>query len=69
VLLVKDHLIVYGANGQLALAEANSKEFAEKARFQFSPQRRSCWSVPVVSDGRLYVRDLEKLVCYDVKAK
>jgi outer membrane protein assembly factor BamB len=68
VLLVNDHLIIYGANGVLALAEATPREYVEKARFQFSAQGRSCWSVPVVSNGRLYVRDQERLVCFDVKA-
>jgi outer membrane protein assembly factor BamB len=68
VLLVGDQLIIYGANGLLALADANSKEFVEKANFRFSNAEKSCWSVPVVSNGRLYVRDQEKLVCYDVRA-
>ena len=67
VLLVNDRLIVYGDNGLLALAEANPTEYVERGRFQFSTQS-SCWSVPVVSNGRLYVRDQEKLVCFDVKA-
>jgi outer membrane protein assembly factor BamB len=67
VLLVNRQLIIYGASGQLALAEANPKEYVEISRFEFSrlPQ---CWSVPVVSNGRLYVRDQERLVCFDVKA-
>ena len=68
VLRVNDRLIIYGANGILALAEANPKVYVEMSRFQFSAQTRSCWSVPVVSNGRLYVRDQEKLVCFDVKA-
>ncbi len=68
LICVNDQLIVYGANGLLALAEANPQEYVEKSRFQFSPQMNSCWSVPVVANGRLYVRDQEKLVCFDVKA-
>jgi outer membrane protein assembly factor BamB len=67
VLLVNDHLIVYGASGVLALVEANPEEYVEKARFQFSDDGKSCWSLPVVSNGRLYVRDQKKLVCFDVK--
>jgi outer membrane protein assembly factor BamB len=66
VLLVKDHLIVYGENGIAALAEATPAEYREKSRFQFS-QERPCWSVPVVANGRLYLRDPKKLTCYDVK--
>lgn len=69
VLLVGDQLIVYGANGILALADANPREYVERSRFQFSKVARSCWSVPVVANGRLYVRDTERLVCFDVKGK
>jgi outer membrane protein assembly factor BamB len=69
VLLVGDQLVVYGANGILALAEATPKAYVEKSRFQFSAQSSRCWSVPVVANGLLYVRDQEKLVCFDVRAK
>jgi hypothetical protein len=65
--LANNHLVIYGANGKLTLAEANPKEFVEKASFQFSSQT-SCWSAPVIANGRLYVRDRERLVCFDVKA-
>ncbi|MBI1831442.1 MAG: PQQ-binding-like beta-propeller repeat protein [Planctomycetes bacterium] len=68
VLLVGDQLIIYGANGVLALAEANPKTFVERGRFQFSEQQAFCWTVPVVSNGRLYVRDQKRLACFDVRA-
>ena len=68
VLLVGDLLVIYGANGMLSLAEANPREYTEKASFRYSRQAGSCWSVPVVSNGRLYVRDQEKLTCFDVRA-
>lgn len=69
VLLVGDQLIIYGANGLLALAEANPKGYVERSRFEFSSQGSSCWSVPVLSNGLLYVRDQKKLACLDVRAK
>ena len=66
---VGDQLIIYGANGELALVEANPQEYIQKSRFLFSKQARSCWSAPVLAGGRLYVRDWEKLVCFDVRTK
>ncbi len=63
------HLVVYGENGVLALVEATPDAYREKARFQASPQGRSCWAVPVFANGRLYVRDTQKLRCFDAKAK
>jgi outer membrane protein assembly factor BamB len=68
VLIADGKLIVYGANGILALAQTNPDAYIEISRFQFSKAARSCWSVPVVANGRLYVRDQERLVCFDVKA-
>jgi outer membrane protein assembly factor BamB len=69
VLAFDERLIIYGANGLLALAAANPKEYVEKASFQFSKQGKSCWSAPVLANGRLYVRDQERLVCFDVRNK
>lgn len=63
------NLVVYGANGQLALVEANPKGYVENGRLAFSNQGHSCWSVPVIADGRLYVRDQERLVCFDIRSK
>lgn len=67
VALAGDQLYVYGANGILALADADPKEYTERASFRFTQQDRTCWSVPVIANGRLYVRDLEKLVCFDIR--
>lgn len=68
VLLANDQLIIYGESGVLALAEANPTEYREVSRFQFSEDKRSCWSVPVIANGRMYVRDQSKLACFDMKA-
>lgn len=57
-------LLVLAENGKLALVEASPAAFRERSAFSFSASR--CWSPPVLGDGRLYVRDDAKLVCYDV---
>ena len=31
--------------------------------------RAQAWSYPVVANGKLYLRDQDVLLCYDVKAK
>jgi outer membrane protein assembly factor BamB len=62
-------------SGTVALIEASDKGWNEKGRFKLTPQteRRSksgrIWTHPVVSDGKLYLRDQELLFCFDVKAK
>jgi outer membrane protein assembly factor BamB len=65
-LLVADgRLIILGESGRLALAEATPEEYKEISSFEFS--RKKCWTVPVLANGRLYVRDEEKIVCYDLR--
>lgn len=68
VTYVDGHLIVRGENGKLALVEANPSKYVEKGRFD-QPERskQAAWPHPVVSNGKLYIRDWDTLFCYDVK--
>jgi outer membrane protein assembly factor BamB len=69
------HLYVHGENGEVALLEATPEAYREKGRFTppSPPQRvrarEMAWTYPVVANGRLYVRDLGTLWCYDVREK
>jgi outer membrane protein assembly factor BamB len=65
LLAADGHLVILSENGKVVLAEANPDHYREKASFKFSGPR--CWTLPVVADGLLYVRDEEKIVCYDLK--
>ena len=61
-------------DGNVALIEATPRGFAEHGRFELKPQselrskRGAIWAHPAIADGRLYLRDQELLMCYDVKA-
>ena len=63
------------ASGEVALVEASPKGWKEISRFKMNPQsskrsaRGRIWTHPVVSNGKLYVRDQDKLLCYDVKGE
>ena len=59
-----------GRKGTVALVEANPEGYKETGRFD-QPDRsgRESWPHPVVSDGKLYLRDQDLLFCYDVKQK
>src|SRR5262249_12628321 len=59
-----DRLIILGENGRLALADATPDAYREKAVCRISHVQ--CWVVPVLADGRLFVRDAENLMCLDV---
>jgi outer membrane protein assembly factor BamB len=56
--------------GPIMLIEPSRKEFLQRGRFD-QPERTQApaWSHPVVANGKLYIRDQDLLLCYDVKAK
>ena len=72
-----DHFYVHGQDGEMALVEANPEAYHETGRFNPPNQPKhagggageKAWPYPVVANGRLYIRDLGVLWCYDVKAK
>jgi outer membrane protein assembly factor BamB len=63
------------SEGQVVLIEASPRGWNEHGRFKLEAQseKRSAqgrvWTHPVVSGGKLFLRDQELLSCYDVKAK
>lgn len=56
--------------GTLVLIDATPDGWKEHGRFD-QPERskKNSWPHPVVADGKLYIRDQEVLLCFDVKAK
>jgi outer membrane protein assembly factor BamB len=60
------HIYVYGEKNQVALVEANPKEYVEKGRFDVPRGEWPTWAHPVVANGRLYLRDMTSLTCYDL---
>ena len=61
-------------SGTVVLIEASPKGWNEHGRFKLDPQttqrnpRGWIWTHPVISNGKLYLRDQELLFCFDVKA-
>lgn len=60
-------------DGTLTLVEISPSEFKQKGQFKLDPQspnrnpKGKVWTHPLVLDGKLYLRDQEYIVCYDVK--
>jgi outer membrane protein assembly factor BamB len=57
-------------DGPILLIEPSPKQYLERGRFE-QPDRSNApaWSHPVIANGKLYIRDQDVLLCYDVKAK
>ena len=62
-------LYLFSENGVVGLADANSEKYVERGRFQLRTGSLPTWSHPVVSGGRLFIRDQDTLYAYDVAAK
>jgi outer membrane protein assembly factor BamB len=58
------------SSGKVALVEATPEAYHEKGTLE-QPNRSNdqAWPHPVVTGGRLYLRDQGVLLCYDVKGK
>jgi outer membrane protein assembly factor BamB len=61
--------------GTLVLAEASPAAWKEVSRFTLSPQTKirsekgRIWTHPVISHGKLYLRDQDLIYCFDVKSR
>jgi outer membrane protein assembly factor BamB len=63
------HLYILGENNEVGLAEATPSGYREKGRFQIPDRGLPSWAHPVVSNGRLYIRNQVALASYDIRAK
>ena len=59
-----------GSRGTVALIEATPTAYVERGRFE-QPDRsgKESWPHPVIAGGRLYLRDQDLLLCYDIKSR
>jgi outer membrane protein assembly factor BamB len=54
--------------GEILLVEPNRERYVERGRFEQPDRTRSpAWTHPVIANGKLYIRDQDLLLCYDVK--
>jgi outer membrane protein assembly factor BamB len=57
-----------GGNGTIALVEATPQGYTETSRFdQPDRSQENSWPHPVIANGRLYLRDQDVLLSYDVR--
>jgi outer membrane protein assembly factor BamB len=70
VALADDRLYYRTEDGTMLLIEPSREQYVERGRFE-QPDRRDppTWSHPVIANGKLYLRDQDLLLCYDISAK
>lgn len=65
LLLAQGHLIIQCENGDLALAKATPESHQQITRLPALPGKT--WNNPALANGRLYVRNDHKMICYDIR--
>ena len=63
------HLYILSEDNVVGLVEATSAGYREKGRFASAIRAWPSWAHPVVSGGRLYIRNQGTLARYDVRAR
>jgi outer membrane protein assembly factor BamB len=63
------NLYIQGEENLVGLAAASPQGYVEKGRFSIPDKGFPSWAHPVISDGRLYVRNQDVMIAYDIKAK
>jgi outer membrane protein assembly factor BamB len=69
VTVADGHLYFRYQNGVTMLIEATPEGYRERGSFEIPDAEPPGWAHPVVAGGRLYVRDQDRLFCYDVAAR
>jgi outer membrane protein assembly factor BamB len=64
------YLRAEGGPGTIVLIDASPDGYKERGRFDPPDRSRlEAWPHPIIAGGKLYIRDQNVLLCYDVKAK
>lgn len=62
------HLYIRYSNGTMTLVEASPKEFKEVGSFKVPGSgERPSWAHPVIADGKLFLREGDKILCYSLR--
>ncbi|TWT53678.1 outer membrane biogenesis protein BamB [Rubripirellula amarantea] len=61
------HVILRRENGVIILAKATPEKFDVVSTFKPAFQERESWAHPVIAGGKLYLREQNKLMCYQLK--
>lgn len=65
-----DRFYLHGTDGQIQLVEAGATESTVKGKFVLPDHQDSLGTTrPIVTGGRLYIREDDQLFCYDVRER
>ena len=67
IALADDRIYFRYENGLMVLVEATTAGYKELGSFQIPDVKQFSWPHPVIADGRLYLREQDRLHVYDVR--
>ncbi|MBL4883248.1 MAG: PQQ-like beta-propeller repeat protein [Planctomycetaceae bacterium] len=67
LLLTGNQLLVLAVNGDLAIVEADPKQYQELARQKVLPQATKVWNPHALVDGIVYLRDHAEMAAFDLR--
>ena len=71
IVFADGYLITLNQRGELKIAKASPKRFEPTGTTTVFEQKggrnEQCWTVPTLANGRLYLRNLQRLVCIDLR--
>jgi outer membrane protein assembly factor BamB len=78
IMAADGRLYLLGDDGEVVLLEISAKDWSETGRFKLPEASKlrqtretlasaAVWTIPVLANGRLYLRDQELIFCFDVK--
>ncbi len=70
IIAAEDLLYIRYADGTMVLAKASPDDHTEISSFKPPASgAMPSWSHPVILDGKLYLREQDRIFCYDIKAR
>ena len=67
VIAADGHLYFRYQDGIMALIDASPKGYVERGTFKLASVNGPSWPHPTIYDGKLYLRDQDVLMCYELK--
>jgi outer membrane protein assembly factor BamB len=67
VIYADGHIVYRFQNGEVALVEATPFGFKQKGLFKPVFQQGRSWAHPTIANGKLYLREQDRLMCYKLK--
>lgn len=61
------HLLWRYEDGLLSVTRASTAGYEEIFQFKPAHQEKKSWSYPALADGRLYLREQDRLMCYELR--